>query len=71
VDVDRSNAQLQGLTQSDVASNLLVSLSGSFQTSPSFWMILRPVRNTAVATQTPQYRLSTLNDPGNDSAANG
>jgi len=38
VDVDRSKAQLVGLTQSDVASNLLVSLSGSFQTSPSFWM---------------------------------
>ena len=33
VDVDRTKAQLLGLTQRDVASNLLVSLSGSFQTS--------------------------------------
>jgi multidrug efflux pump subunit AcrB len=62
VDVDRSNAQLQGLTQSDVASNLLVSLSGSFQTSPSFWMDPTTGTQYAVATQTPQYRLSTLND---------
>src|SRR6266702_4304659 len=62
VDVDRINAQLLGLTQSDVASNLLVSLSGSFQTSPSFWM--DPVTGTqySVTTQTPQYRLNTLND---------
>jgi multidrug efflux pump subunit AcrB len=62
VDVDRSNAQLQGLTQGDVASNLLVSLSGSFQTSPSFWMDPATGTQYSVATQTPQYRLSTLND---------
>jgi multidrug efflux pump subunit AcrB len=62
VDVDRSNAQLQGLTQSQVASNLLVSLSGSFQTSPSFWMDPATGTQYSVATQTPQYRLSTLND---------
>jgi multidrug efflux pump subunit AcrB len=62
VDVDRSNAQLQGLTQSDVASNLLVSLSGSFQTSPSFWMDPATGTQYSVTTQTPQYRLSTLND---------
>jgi multidrug efflux pump subunit AcrB len=62
VDVDRSNAQLQGLTQSDVASNLLVSLSGSFQTSPAFWMDPATGTQYNVATQTPQYRLNTLND---------
>jgi multidrug efflux pump subunit AcrB len=62
VEVDRSNAQLQGLTQNDVASNLLVSLSGSFQTSPSFWMDPATGTQYNVTTQTPQYRLSTLND---------
>jgi multidrug efflux pump subunit AcrB len=62
VDVDRINAQLQGLTQSQVASNLLVSLSGSFQTSPSFWMDPATGTQYSVATQTPQYRVSTLND---------
>jgi multidrug efflux pump subunit AcrB len=62
VDVDRSKAQLVGLTQSDVASNLLVSLSGSFQTSPSFWMDPKTGTQYSVTTQTPQYRLSALND---------
>jgi multidrug efflux pump subunit AcrB len=62
VDVDRSKAQLVGLTQRDVASNLLISLSGSFQTSPSFW--IDPVSGTQynVSTQTPQPKLDTLND---------
>jgi multidrug efflux pump subunit AcrB len=65
VDVDRTKAQLMGLTQQAVASNMLVSLSGSFQTSPSFW--LDPVTGTQyqVATQTPQSRLESLNDLGN------
>src|ERR1700730_14248579 len=62
VDVDRSKARLVGLTQNDVASNLLVSLSGSFQTSPSFWMDPTTGTQYSVTTQTPQYRLSTLND---------
>ena len=38
VDVDRSKAQFLGLTEQNVAANMLVSLSGSFQTSPSFWI---------------------------------
>ena len=38
VDVDRSKAEFLGLTQQNVASNLLISLSGSFQTTPSFWI---------------------------------
>src|SRR5262249_4086377 len=36
IDVDRTKALQTGSTQKDVAGNLLVSLSGSFQTSPSF-----------------------------------
>jgi multidrug efflux pump subunit AcrB len=62
VDVDRSKAQLLGLTQQNVASNMLVSLSGSFQTSPSFWIDPKSGTQYNVATQTPQYRLGTLND---------
>jgi multidrug efflux pump subunit AcrB len=38
VNVDRSKSALLGVTERDVASNLLVSLSGSFQTTPSFWI---------------------------------
>ena len=38
VDVDRVKAMELGLTLRDVANNLLVSLSGSFQTQPTFWV---------------------------------
>jgi multidrug efflux pump subunit AcrB len=62
VDVDRSKAQLLGLTQQNVASNMLVSLSGSFQTQPSFWIDPKTGTQYNVATQTPQYRLDSLND---------
>jgi multidrug efflux pump subunit AcrB len=65
VDVDRSKAQLLGLTEGAVASNLLVSLSGSFQTSPSFWVDPKSGTQYQVATQTPQFRLENLNDLGN------
>lgn len=60
VHVDRSKAALLGLTQSDIATNLLVSLSGSFQTSPTFWVDPRTGVQYSIATQTPQYRLTSL-----------
>ncbi len=65
VDVDRTKAQLVGLTEQSVAGNMLVSLSGSFQTAPSFWIDPQSGTQYNVATQTPQYRLETLNDLGN------
>jgi len=60
--VDRSKAALLGLTEQDVASNLLVSLSGSFQTTPSFWIDPKSGTQYSVAAQTPQYRLASLPD---------
>ena len=65
VDVDRSKAQLLGLTEQAIATNMLVSLSGSFQTSPSFWVDPTSGNQYPVATQTPQYQLKNLNDLGN------
>ena len=65
VDVDRTKAQLLGLTQQNVASNLLVSLSGSFQTSPSFWIDPKTGTQYNVVSQTPQFDLTSLNDLGN------
>src|SRR5208282_1708761 len=38
MDVDRTRAQSVGLQAKDVANNLLVSLSSSFQTAPAFWL---------------------------------
>jgi len=61
VDVNRTKAQEMGLTQAAVASNTLVGLATSFQTAPSFWMSPQGV-NYSVVTQTPQYRMGTLND---------
>ena len=62
VDVDRTRARQLGMTQQAIASDLLVSLSGSFQTQPSFWM--DPVSGSpySVIAQTPQYRLNSLAD---------
>jgi multidrug efflux pump subunit AcrB len=71
VDVDRTKAQLVGLTEQAVAGNMLVSLSGSFQTAPSFWVDPKSGTQYQVATQTPQYRLETLNDLGNTPLSGG
>jgi multidrug efflux pump subunit AcrB len=62
VDVDRSKAALVGLTQTDVASNLLVSLSGSSQTTLSFWIDPKSGTQYSIAAQTPQFRLASLGD---------
>jgi RND family efflux transporter MFP subunit len=62
VNVDRSQAQRLGLTQQSVASNVLVTLSGSFQTTPSFWIDPRSGNSYSVSTQAPQYRVNSLND---------
>ena len=58
LNVDRSRAREVNLTQRDIAQDLLINLSGSFQTAPTFW--LNPANGVqyAVSTQTPQYRLS-------------
>jgi multidrug efflux pump subunit AcrB len=73
VDVDRGKAQLVGLTEETVANNLLVSLSGSFQTAPSFWIDPKSGTQYQVVAQTPQFRLQNLNDLANTplSAARG
>ena len=60
VDVDRTRAEEVGLTQHDVAQSMLIALSGSFQTQPTFY--LNPGNGVSynVETQTPQYRLDSL-----------
>ena len=63
--VDRSKAQLLGVTQKDIAGNLLTTLSGSFQTAPSFWIDPKTGTQYNVSTQTPQPRLDTLNELAN------
>src|SRR6202163_1771759 len=58
--VERTKAEQLGFTAHDIAQNLLVSLSGSFQTSPTFWLDPKNRVSYQIATQTPQYRTDTL-----------
>lgn len=62
ITADRTQSGLLGITQKDIATNLLLALSGSFQTSPAFW--LDPANGVSynVVTQAPQYRLTSLED---------
>ena len=60
--VERTKAEELGFTAHDIAQNLLVSLSGSFQTSPTFWVDPKTHVSYQIATQTPEYRTNTLQD---------
>jgi multidrug efflux pump subunit AcrB len=60
VDVDRTRAQSIGLTQKDVATSMLVALSGSFQTAPSFYLDPKTGITYNVAVMAPQYKLDSL-----------
>ena len=60
IDVDRTRARTVGLTQQNVAQSVLVALSGSFQTTPSFYLDPSNGVSYNVAVQTPQYNLDSL-----------
>jgi multidrug efflux pump subunit AcrB len=60
IDVDRTMARQQGLTERDIASDLLISLSSSSQVSPSYWLDAKRGVQYLVAVQTPQYELGSL-----------
>ncbi len=62
ITVDRTKAEQAGFTQSDIASSMLVSLSGSFQTTPTFYLNPKNGVSYSVVTQTPQYRINSLQD---------
>jgi multidrug efflux pump subunit AcrB len=59
-DVDRIKAQQVGLTQRDVSGDLLVSLSSSGQTAPSFWINPANGVQYVVSVMTPQYKMGTV-----------
>jgi multidrug efflux pump subunit AcrB len=60
--IERTKAQELGFSAHDIAQNLLVSLSGSFQTAPTFWLDPRNGVSYSIATQTPQYRTASIQD---------
>ncbi len=62
MDIQRTRVTQVGLTARDVAQSALVSLSGSFQTSPNFWLNPKNKVTYQIAVQTPQYRMTGLDD---------
>ena len=62
LNVDRLKAGQLGLTQRDVTSSMLISLSGNNQVAPNFW--LNPANGVTynVGVQTSQYRIDSLGE---------
>ncbi|MEK0416715.1 MAG: hypothetical protein RI949_721 [Pseudomonadota bacterium] len=59
--MDRMRLQQMGLSAFNVGQNVLVSLSGSSQTAPAFWLDPRNGVVYNIAIQTPQYGMDSLN----------
>src|SRR6201993_1557216 len=62
MDIERTRVAQVGLTAREVAQSALVSLSGSFQTSPNFWLNPKNEVTYQMAVQAPQYRMTNLQD---------
>jgi len=62
VAIDRTRAAQAGYTVRDVAGSMLNSLSGSQQTTPQYFLNPKNGVNYNLVTQTPQYRIQSLQD---------
>jgi multidrug efflux pump subunit AcrB len=71
VDVDRTLASEVGLTQRDIANSLLVTLSGSAQVHPNFWLNPENGVSYPIVAQMPQYRIDTMSDLVNVPVSSG
>jgi len=60
LNVDRTKAMELGLTQRDVTSSMLISLSGNSQVAPNYWMNWANGVQYSVGVQTPQYKVDSL-----------
>ncbi|WP_199100033.1 efflux RND transporter permease subunit [Dyella sp. ASV21] len=60
INVDRTRAQLLGLTEADVTSSLVADLSGTAQVSPTYWLNPDNGVTYPISAQVPQYRLDSL-----------
>jgi multidrug efflux pump subunit AcrB len=65
INVDRTKAAIGGYTDQDINNNLLVALSGSFQTAPTFFLNWKTGVQYELISQTPQYRIQSLQGVGN------
>ena len=63
--VDRTKASQGGYTESDVSTSVLNSLSGSFQVTPMFFLNWKNQVNYNIVAQTPQYKMTSMQDLNN------
>ena len=71
VDVDRLQASRLGFSIKDIATSLQITLAGSIQTNPVFWLNPKNGVSYPVVTQTPQYWMESLNDLARIPASQG
>ena len=71
VNVDRTKAIESGYSPLDVANSLLISLSGSAQTNPTYWLDPKNGVEYSLVAQTPQYDISSVGDLNNVSISSG
>jgi multidrug efflux pump subunit AcrB len=62
LDLERTRINQVGLTAQNVAQSVLISLSGSFQTAPNFWLNRHNGVTYPIAIQAPQYHMTSLQD---------
>ncbi|HWS95479.1 MAG TPA: efflux RND transporter permease subunit, partial [Candidatus Methylomirabilis sp.] len=75
MDIDRNRAAQVGMSSRDVAQSVLITLSGSAQTTPSYWLNPKNGVTYSLAVQAPQYRVTSMQDlmdlPVNNTLAPG
>ncbi|SFS06818.1 heavy metal efflux pump, CzcA family [Granulicella pectinivorans] len=62
VAVDRTKASQGGYSERDVATSILNTLSGSFQVTPMFFLNWKNHVNYNIVAQTPQYKMTSMQD---------
>ena len=65
VEVDRSRAKQVGITERDVTNSMVVSMAGSGQVAPAFWLNKRNGVSYPIVAQTPEYQIQSLSDLAN------
>jgi multidrug efflux pump subunit AcrB len=65
VRTDRTRAEQLGITESDIANDLLLTLSGSGQIAPTFWLNPQNGISYPIVAQAPQYLMTSLQDLAN------
>jgi CzcA family heavy metal efflux pump len=71
LDMDRTRINQVGLNAQNVAQDVLISLSGSSQTTPDYWLNPKNGVTYPLAIQTPQYKMTSLQDLMNTPVTGG